>query len=183
VFGIGIIVAAISFFAVEDNNGCIIPIIIGVVASFVCYLIINVIGYFILYLYAIAVITAIVYFSLPILLGTKDKKLNIKQITNPGFEELTLEPLYFAFSAETKFDSSLNGAIDIKSSTSLREAMKKRWRMVLLFLGIVLVLCLLRFALPKSERMDRFDRYLFHPFNTEITQNNDEVQPLSDPEP
>ena len=93
-----------------------------------------------------------------------------------------MEPLYFAFNDETKFDSSLNGALDIKSSTSLREAMKKRWRMVLLFLGIVLVLCLLRFALPKSERMDRFDRYLFHPFNTEITQY-DKVQPLSDPEP
>lgn len=183
VFGIGIIAAAICFFAVDDNDGCIVPIILGVVASFVSYLIISIIGYLILYLYAIAVIGVIVYFSLPILLDTKDKKYKIKQVANPGFEELTLEPLYFAFNDETKFDSSLNGALDIKSSNSLSEAMKKRWRWVLLFLGLVLVLCLLRFALPKSERMDRFDRYLFHPFNTEITQNNDQMQPLSDPEP
>lgn len=183
VFGIGILVAAICFFAVDSNDGCLVPIIIGVVASFVSYLLINVIGFLILYLYAIAVITAMIYFSLPILFGTRNKKYKIKQIANPGFEELTLEPLYFAFSAETKFDSSLNGAIDIQSSSSLREAMKKRWKMLLLFLGVVLLLCLLRFALPKSERMDRFDRYLFHPFNTEITQDYDEVSPVSDPEP
>ena len=183
VFGIGILVAAICFFAVDSNDGCLVPIIIGVVASFVSYLLINVIGFLILYLYAIAVITAMIYFSLPILFGTRNKKYKIKQIANPGFEELTLEPLYFAFSAETKFDSSLNGAIDIQSSSSLSEAMKKRWKMLLLFLGVVLLLCLLRFALPKSERMDRFDHYLFHPFNTEITQDYDEVSPVSDPEP
>lgn len=183
VFGIGILVAAICFFAVDSNDGCLVPIIIGVVASFVSYLLINVIGFFILYLYAIAVIIAMIYFSLPILFGTRNKKYKIKQIANPGFEELTLEPLYFAFSAETKFDSSLNGAIDIQSSSSLSEAMKKRWKMLLLFLGVVLLLCLLRFALPKSERMDRFDHYLFHPFNSEITQDYDEVSPVSDPEP
>ena len=74
VFGIGIIAAAICFFAVDDNDGCIVPIILGVVASFVSYLIISIIGYLILYLYAIAVIGVIVYFSLPILLDTKDKK-------------------------------------------------------------------------------------------------------------
>ena len=124
-----------------------------------------------------------IYFSLPILFGTRNKKYKIKQIANPGFEELTLEPLYYAFSTETKFDSSLNGAIDIQSSSSLSEAMKKRWKMLLLFLGVVLLLCLLRFALPKSERMDRFDHYLFHPFNTKITQDYDEVSPVSDPEP
>lgn len=180
VYGVGIITAAIVFFS-GDNDGCLVPIIIGVIASVAAALVISIIGYLILYLYAIVVIAAIVYFSLPILFGTNDKKYKIKNITNPGFEELTLEPLYFAFNDETTFDSSLNGAVDIKSSTSLREAVKKRWRMVLYFLGVTIVLFLFRFALPKSEHMERFDHFLFHPFNTEITQY-DKVPKMSNSE-
>ena len=180
VYGVGIITAAIAFFS-GDNDGCLVPIIIGVIGAVAAALVISIIGYLILYLYGIAVIAAIIYFSLPIVFGTNDKKYKIRNITNPGFEELTLEPLYYAFNEEDKFDSSLNGAVDIKSSNSLREAVKKRWKTVLIFLGIALVLLLLRFALPKSERMERFDRFLFHPFNTEIIQY-DKVQPLSDPQ-
>lgn len=181
VYGVGIVTAVIVFFS-ADNDGCLVPIIIGVIAAVAAALVISIIGYLILYLYAIAVIGAIVYFSLPILFGTNDKKYHIKSVSNPGFEELTLEPLYYAFNDEAKFDSSINGAVDIKSSTSLREAVKKRWSMVLLFMGVVVVLFLLRFALPKSERMDRFDHFITHPFNTEITQY-DKVPTMSDPEP
>ena len=116
---------------------------------------------------------------------SSDKRRRVKSVTNPGFEELTLEPLYYAFSKESKFDSSLNGANGIRGTSLWKEDIKKRWRQVLLFVASTLVLLLLRFALPKSERMNRFDQALIHPFNTETIQDyqDDEMQSLSDPEP
>ena len=180
-YGLGIVAAAVSFFAL-DSDGCLVPIIIGAIVSFLITFIISVLGFVALYLYGFIVLFAIVFFSVTTLFDVSKKRKRIKNITNPGFEELTLEPLYFAFNNESKFDSSLNGAMGIQDSWSWKEDVKKRWKMVLAFVGCTFVLMLFRFALPKSERMDRFDKYLKKPFNTEITQY-DEVQELPDPEP
>lgn len=179
-YGLGIIAAVISYFTL-DSDGCLIPIIIGAIVSFLITLAISLIGYVILYLYGLIVLATLVFFSITTLFDTSKKRKRIKSITNPGFEELTLEPLYFAFNNERTFDSSLNGAIGIKGSTSWKEDVKKRWKMVWLFILSTFVLMMFRFALPKSERMDRFDKQLKKPFNTEFTQY-DEVQELSDTE-
>ena len=178
-YGLGIVAAVISYFTL-DSDGCLIPIIIGAIVSFLITLAISVIGYVILYLYGVIVLAVLVFFSITTLFETSDKRKRIKSITNPGFEELTLEPLYFAFNNERTFDSSINGAIGIKGSTSWKEDVKKRWKMVWLFIGSTFVLMMFRYALPKSERMDRFDKYLKNPFKTEIQY--DEVQELSDTE-
>lgn len=176
-YGLGIVAAVISYFTL-DSDGCLVPIIIGAIVSFLITLAISVIGYVILYLYGVIVLAVLVFFSITTLFETSDKRKRIKSITNPGFEELTLEPLYFAFNNERTFDSSINGAIGIKGSTSWKEDVKKRWKMVWLFIGSTFVLMMFRYALPKSERMDRFDKYLKNPFKTEIQY--DEVQELSD---
>lgn len=180
-YGLGVIAAVISFFTL-DSDGCLIPIIIGAVVSFLITLAISLLGYVILYIYGFIVLFTIVFFSITTLFDFSKKRKRIKNITNPGFEELTLEPLYFAFNNEREFDSSLNGAISIQDSGSWKEDVKKRWKMVFAFIGSAFILILFRFALPKSERMDRFDKYLKKPFKTEITQY-DEVQELPDPEP
>ena len=180
-YGAGALAAIISFFAL-DQDGCLLALIIGVAVAFFVSLIIQIIGYTILYLYCFTVIAALVYFSLPILFDVSKKQKTTVHRVNPNFEQLTLEPLYYAFNDEKVFDSSINGITGVKDSSTLRETVKKRWRMVLVFLGVTLLLFLFRFAMPKSERMNRFDHFISHPFNTETTQN-DEVQPLSDPQP
>ena len=129
-------------------------------------------------------IAAIVFFSITILFDPDNSRKKIRNISNPGFEEMTLEPLYYAFNDEKIFDSSLNGAVDVKSSSSLRTAVKKRWYRTLILIGCTVVLLLFRFALPKSERMDRFDKALKRSFNTETEYiQDDEVQTLPDDEP
>ena len=77
---------------------------------------------------------------------------------NPGFEELTLEPLHYAFSNESHFDSSLNGVVDENSINRWKKDVNKRWLAGLMFVGCTVVLVFFRFLLPSSERMDRFDR-------------------------
>lgn len=183
-YGLGVVAAAIAFFTM-DSDGCLVPIIIGAIVSFLITLVIRFLGAVILYLYGIVVLAIIVFFSITTLFNISDKRRRVKSVNNPGFEELTLEPLYYAFSKESRFDSSLNGKSGIRGASLWKEDVKKRWKQVLLFVASTLVLLVLRLALPKSERMDQFDRALKHPFNTETIQNSqdDEVQPMSDPEP
>lgn len=181
VYGVGILAAAFYYFT-NNNDGCFLPIVIGAIVAVVVKICISLIGFLILYIYGICVIGVLGYFSIKILFNRNDQRKKVQSVTNPGFEELTLEPLYYAFNNETVFDSSLNGAADIKSAASLREAVKKRWKMVIIFIGSALVLSMLRFAMPKSERMSRFERFLRNPFKTETVQH-DEMQTMPDPEP
>lgn len=178
---LGIIAAAIVFF-VNDSDGCLIPIIVGAVASVIITFLLGFLGSIVLYLYALVVLGVLVFFSFPILFDYSRHRTKLKTITNPGFEELTLEPLYFAFSNEKKFDSSLNGAVDINTPSRWKEDVRKRWITLLLFVGSTIILCLCGRLLPESARMDRFDQFFRSSNPTEIIQN-DEVQPLSDPEP
>lgn len=180
-YGLGIIAAAIAFFAL-DSDGCLIPIIIGAVVAFIGTLLIGVLGSIILYLYAIVVLGVLIFFSFPLLFEYSKNRTTTDTVTDPGFEELTLEPLYFAFSNEKRFDSSLNGAVDVKTTSRWKEDVRKRWTMLLIFVGSSLLLCLLGKLMPQSERMNRFDNYFRKTNNIEIYQN-DEVQPLSESEP
>ena len=169
-YGLGIVAAGIAFFAM-DSDGCIIPIIIGVVVSLVVTFLIGIIGTVILYLFGLVVLGVIVFFSFPILFDYSRHRTKTASVTNPGFEELTLEPLYFAFSNEKKFDSSLNGAVDVKTTSKWKEDVRKRWTLLLIFIGSAIVLTLLGRLMPDSERMDKFDNF-FSSNNTEIIQND-----------
>ena len=48
--------------------------------------------------------------------------------------------------------------------------------MILIFVGCAIVLSLFRFLLPKSERMDRFDRAIHHPIPIEKTVEVNQVE-------
>ncbi len=153
----------------------------GAIASIIITFLLSLLGTIALYLFALIVLGVLVFFSFPLLFDYSRNRTKIKSVTHPGFEELTLEPLYFAFNNEKKFDSSLNGAVDVSTTSLWKEEVRKRWITLLIFVGCSIVLCLFGRLLPESERMDRFDHF-FRNNNTEIIQN-DEVQPLSDPEP
>lgn len=176
------VIATLIFYFAFDTDGCIVAIIAGLIVAAVITFILSLISAIILYIYGIVVLGVIIFFGITTLFDVSGKRKRVKNISNPGFEELTLEPLYYAFSQETKFDSSLNGEASIQSTNSWKQQVKKRWKNVIILAASTLVLMLFRLALPKSERMDRFDRFLKNPFNTETVQY-DEVQPLSDPEP
>ena len=180
-YGLGIVAAAITFF-VSDSDGCLIPIIVGAIASIIITFLLSLLGVIALYIFALIVLGVLIFCSFPLLFDYSRHRTKIKSVTHPGFEELTLEPLYFAFNNEKKFDSSLNGAVDVSSTKRWKEDVRKRWITLLIFVGSSIVLCLFGRLLPESARMDRFDQFIKHPFNTEYTQY-DEVQPMSDPEP
>lgn len=148
--GLGLVVAAIAFFAF-DEDGCIVPIIIGLLVSFVLFGIIKFLGRFLLWFYALAVLAALVFFGIVTLFGDKSKKQKINTVANPGFEELTLEPLYFAFNSEQRFDSSLNGLVNSDAINKWNKEVKNQWIMVALFVGSAVLLTALSTLLPNPR--------------------------------
>ena len=93
---------------------------------------------------------AIVFFSIKTLFDFSPFVRDAKSVANPGFEELTLEPLYYAFNDERHFDSSLNGVIDGKSIEYWKSDLRERWKWVGIFIGVVLILCALGRLLPNE---------------------------------
>lgn len=160
-YSLGLIVAAIAFFKL-DEDGCLVPIILGAIASGVIWVLIKFLGQFILWIYGLVVLVALVLFSFATLFQSSPFRQKAKAVMKPGFEELTLEPLFYAFSNESHFDSSLNGTVDASSIDFWKDDVRSRWKTILLFIGTTLVLLFFRFFLPSSERMDRFDRKLKH---------------------
>lgn len=154
---LGIIVAAIAFFSLDDD-GCIVPIIIGLIVSAVIWVLIRFLGQFILWFYGLVVLAALVFIAIEMLFLLSPFKQKAKAVMKPGFEELTLEPLFYAFGKESRFDSSLNGAVDASSIDLWKNDIRRRWKMILILIGAAWVLLFFRFLLPSSERMDRFDR-------------------------
>ena len=175
-YGVGLVAAVIVFFA-SDSDGCLVPVLIGAAVSAIVIVVLQLVGAVILYVFALLILTVLLAFSVPILFEVSKNRTKIKTITNPGFEELTLEPLYFAFNNEKKFDSSLNGAVNVSSTSLWKEDVRKRWTMLLILIGCTIVFSLFGRLLPESRRMDRFDNVFRKTDNTEIIQY-DELQPL-----
>lgn len=180
-YGLGVLAAIIAYFAL-DSDGCLIPIIIGGVVSLVITIVLALLGEVILYLFALVVLGVLLFFSFPLLFNYSGHRTKTRSVTNPGFEELTLEPLYFAFSTEKSFDSSLNGDVNVNTTSQWKADVRKRWLLLLIFVGSAVVLILFGRLLPESERMDRFDQTISQPFTTQ-TIEYDEVPTMSDPEP
>ena len=78
-----------------------------------------------------------------------------KKFSGPGFDEKVLEPLYYAFSNETYFDSSLNGAFNDNDIGWWKDDLKIRGKRLLIFIGAVVVLAIFTAFLPKSERLEK----------------------------
>ena len=183
-YGFGLVVAIFVYFA-GDSDGCLVPIIAGAIVSVIVTILFGLLGKIILYLFGLAVLAALVFFSFPILFNYSRHRTKTSTILNPGFEELTLEPLYYAFSNEKQFDSSLNGAVDVKATARWKEDVRKRWILLVFLIASTVVFWLLGRLMPESERMDRFDRFFRIPNHTEKIQDiqDDEMQKLPNPKP
>lgn len=174
---LGFIVAVIAFFKL-DEDGCLVPIILGAIVSGVIWVLIKFLGQFILWIYGLVVLAALVFFGFATLFQISPFRQKAKSVMKPGFEELTLEPLFYAFSNESHFDSSLNGAVDAASIDFWKSDVRSRWKTILLFIGTTLLLLFFRLFLPSSERMDRFDRKLKR--GLECMRPNDTLDKVND---
>ncbi len=147
---IGLIGAAVIFFA-ADTDGCIVPIIGGAVCTAVLFFVIKLLGAFILYIFLALVLTVLIFFSIKTLFSRSVYAASARKFTKPGFDEQVLEPLYYAFSDEKKFDSSLNAAFNDDDIARWKEDLKKRRRYVLLYIASVWLLSVFSIFVPTSE--------------------------------
>ena len=155
VWVLGIVFAGIIFFT-SDSDGCFIPIVGGVICAFVLALLVKFLGQFILYFFALVVLAVLVFFSIKTLFSPSVYARKARKFSKPGFDEEILEPLYYAFSDEDEFDSSLNGAFNDDEIDGWKRDLKQRRRNMFIFIGVVWVLLAFSLLVPTSERFGRF---------------------------
>ena len=182
-YGLGIVFAAVSYFLFFDGDGgCLLSIIIGAAASAIIVLLLKFLGQYLLWIYAAIVLAVIILFSLMTLLKRSRNVMKAKSVMKPGFEELTLEPLYYAFSNETAFDSSMNQYNDQATLDRWKRDVNDRWKTVIIYVLAVWALIACSALLPKSSRMSSFNRQMRHSASTLFTNDTipleeEELQP------
>ena len=152
---LGLVIGAILYFT-GDYDGCTVPIVVGLIAAALLMIVVKFLGRFILYIYAAIVIAVLVFFLIRTLFYRSPFAKNARKFTKPGFDEKVLEPLYFAFSDESFFDSSLNGAFNDDDLDNWKADIKYRRRFMWIFIGAVWLLAIFSAFLPKGERLEKF---------------------------
>ena len=152
---IGLIVAAVIFFS-SDSDGCLVPLIGGGIAAVLVFFVVKLLGAFILYIFVVIVLAVLVFFSLKTVFSRSSYAKQARRFNRPGFDEQVLEPLYFAFSRDNSFDSSLNGAFNDEDMDGWKADLKRRRLFMLVFIGSVWALCAFSLLIPKSERFQKF---------------------------
>ena len=165
IWPVGLVVGAILYF-VLDTDGCLIPIIIGVVGAAVLFFLVKFLGQYILYFYLIVVLAALITFTLLTVFNKSEYAKKARKFDKPGFEEYILEPLYYAYSDETEFDSSISGMVDDKYINAWKNDLTNRRLYVLIFIGSSLLLWSFSLLLPRggTETQSPFMQKIAHTF-------------------
>ena len=182
-YGMGGVFAIAAYFLFFDGGGgggCLLSVIVGVVASVLIILLLKFLGQYLLWIYAAVVFVVIVLFSIKALFKKSPFALKAKSIMKPGFGELTLAPLDFAFSNENEFEP-INNGLDPDTINTWKTDVKDRWKTIIIFILIVWGLIACSMLLPKSSRMSQFNRKMQHSaatlFNDSIMMEEEELQP------
>lgn len=146
-YSIGLIVAVIVFFTGEMDS-CLAALIIGGIVSGIVWLVLAFLTPFLLWIFLALVIFVIIYFSRKTLFNVSGYAQDAKDVTDPGFEELELEPLHYAYTDVEEFDSSLNGTMDDGDVEDWLDDIKARRRPLILFIISTIVLLVLGGFLP-----------------------------------
>lgn len=163
IWPVGLVAGAILYF-VLDTDGCLIPIIIGVVGAAVLFFLVKFLGQYILYFYLIVVLAALITFTLLTVFNKSEYAKKARKFDKPGFEEYILEPLYYAYSDETEFDSSISGMVDDKYINAWKNDLTNRRLYVLIFIGSSLLLWSFSLLLPRggTETQSPFMQKIAH---------------------
>lgn len=163
IWPVGLVVGAILYF-ILDSDGCLIPIIIGIVGAAAVFFLVKFLGQFILYFYLIVVLAALITFTILTIFNKSEYAKKARKFEKPGFEEYILEPLYYAFSDEDEFDSSLNGMVDDKYIDAWKYDLTRRRLFVLIFIGASILLWSFSLLLPRggTETQNPFMQKIAH---------------------
>ncbi len=151
---LGLVFAAVAWIW-WDIDGCLLPIIIGVASAGLMMLLVNLLGAYILIIFALVVLASLVFLSLKTVFDTSSYAKMARKFTKPGFDEQVLEPLYYAFSNETSFDSSLNGAFNDNEISNWQDDLRRRKIFMWIFIGTAWLLILFSLSVPKSARFEK----------------------------
>jgi serine/threonine protein kinase len=152
---VGLVLSAVVYSKTEDA-GCLPAIVGGGILTILLVLAVKYLGQYILYFYAFITLLTLLFFGWKTLFSPSQYADKARKFSNPGFEEQVLEPLYYAFSDETAFDSSLNVAFNDKEMQNWKQDLKVRRYFVFVFIGAVWFLLLFSMLIPKSERFNRY---------------------------
>ena len=151
IWPVGLVIGAISYF-VFDADGCVLPIISGAIGAVVLFFLVKFLGKYILYIYLAVVLAALIVFSIKTIFSKSSYATKARRFDKPDFEEFVLEPLYYAFSDEDEFDSSLNGMVDDDYIDNWRTDLNDRRKYVLLFIGATILLWVFSMFLPRGGK-------------------------------
>ena len=131
---IGVALGIVASF-VFDTDGCLVSILFGLGLGLGLFVIVKLLGTYLTWIYAAVILTLLILFLLKVVFVGRAGEVD-RMKTDPGFMELTLEPLYFAFNNEKTFTSSLSAYVDDDAIEDYKKTLKKRRKTLLIFIAI-----------------------------------------------
>ena len=93
-------------------------------------------------------IGVLVFFARKTVLSQSSYAADAGDALEPGFEELELEPLHYAYTDEEEFDSSLNALYDDEEIDDWEEEIKSRRKPLIMFIACAVILLIVGSFLP-----------------------------------
>ncbi|MBQ8854614.1 MAG: hypothetical protein IJ023_00505, partial [Bacteroidales bacterium] len=103
---------------------------------------------FLLWIFLAVVIGVLIFFSRKTVFSQSSYAADARDALQPGFEELELEPLHYAYSDDEEFDSSLNALYDDEEIEDWEEELKTRRKPLIMFIACAVILLAVGSFLP-----------------------------------